>query len=543
MDGLTLFIVIVVIVGVVVYFVAKQPAPPPGPGGSTGPIFDPPQQQQTKLVGEQGPYQGRVIPVSIVRNRPAFSIGRARNNDLVLDGDMVVSGQHAELALAGPDRWVLYDRSRNGTYVNEHRVAHHNLRSGDRIRIGSSVFLFTADGQSLTTPHPSLTGTLQLPFDPNVDLGYYKPIQDLGEGGMARVIKAQDTRNQATVAIKFLIKDNPYIKEKFKYEIRFGKTSQHPHIARIYGGGIGQNGQLYYVAEFIDGWTLYQWLSHQPGPLSPDQTVPIVGQVCDALYYAHNCGVYHRDIKPDNIMLTPQGQVKLIDFGIARIKTMSHETPHGMIVGTPDYISPEQVKGERDLDGRVDVYSLGVVLYQMLTGTLPFVSNNPDPNKRALELCHHHVHTPPPLLRRANQSIPSPMEQVVLRCLEKDKNRRYQNAAELAQAVGYPTRSFTRPEQVGTASVRAQLLIHQTRSAILLNATTTPLHRQNVNPRDQAISRQCHAEITNRNGLYWLSARSKYGAFLNEMRLDQAELLQPGDQIRIGQTLLEFQIA
>ncbi len=523
MDGSSLLIIVFLIVGGAILIATR------GSKFST-----------IRLVGVQGQYQGKNIPISsnLVRRGP-FSVGRSHKNQLVIHNDLV-SREHAQIMLYGPNQWVLYDRgSANGTRVNGERIAQHNLRSGDQIQIGSSVFVFNNNSQPSAIPSPPAVIRQHQPTPPptgfkDIDLRNYEKIQELGAGGAATVFKAKN-RNGELVAIKFLTQPDTYLRQKFQGEIRVGQTLRHPNIARIYGGDIPADGsQPYIVMEYVDGYTLRHLITSQK-QLPPDKIVSVIGQTCDALQYAHQLQVYHRDIKPENIMVNTQNQIKLIDFGVARIASQTTHTADGMIVGTPFYLSYEQAKGH-PVDGRSDIYSLGVVLYEMLTGHVPFFSQD------TLEIVHYHVTQMPMPPSRINPQIPSHLEQITLRCLDKDKNRRFQTPVELAQAIGYT------PQMVGNIDDSIVIrpgpstqIVVSTGHIIPIKSVATQLCRRDINPGDNLISRE-HARVVNHNGRYWLEDLSTNGTFLNGMRIDQQPaLLQPGDRIQVGNTLMRFE--
>ncbi|MGK2858721.1 MAG: serine/threonine-protein kinase [Thermoanaerobaculia bacterium] len=249
----------------------------------------------------------------------------------------------------------------------------------------------------------------------------------LGRGGMGSVYQVRDLESGATLALKILhaAADDPGGSERFRREIGVLAKISHPSIPSIAGSGL-LGDEMYFVAEFVDGKNLRR-IVRESGPFAPDEAARVCAAVADALDEAHRHGVIHRDVKPHNVMIASDGTVRLLDFGVARgvgidMKTI---TATGMIVGTPEYMSPEQFEGHR-VDGRSDIYSLGVVLFELLTGRLPFVADTPV----ALALAHTRDPAPPP--RSIRSEIPAWMNRVVLKCLEKNPADRFPLAADLA---------------------------------------------------------------------------------------------------------------
>lgn len=492
---------------------------------------------------------GPRIGQEFVLRRKDVQIGRKPGSDIWLDEDLV-SWQHAWLAFTD-GQYVLYDQdSTNGTWVNGQRVAQCVIRPGlDQIRVGPSVFVLKIAGQPVPTPSPLPMVTPQkAPVEQVYDFGDYERIATMGRGGAATVYKAISRRDGQMVAIKVLHQLDPYLRAKFKKEGDIGRVLRHPHILRVYGYG-ESHGVLYIVMDFMDGGTVRDRLyPEQSLPL--DQVIIITGQVCDALQYAHQMGVYHRDIKPENIFFSSSGQVKLGDFGIARLARAVTRTASGWLIGTPAYMSYEQAKGH-PIDGRSDIYSLGVVLYEMVTGRCPFMADDP------LRIVDMHIRDGPVPPGRINPAVPSAVESVIMRALEKDRNRRFRTAEEMARALGY-----TGPMHAGEAPVPqpaavavpqapvyvqplpwsgALRLVRTDGMVVPLADRVTWLNRRDVNPNDLEISRQ-HARVVQRGGYHWIEdVGSSNGTFVNGLRIFSPQVLQPGDEIRLGQTVLQVE--
>ncbi len=268
-------------------------------------------------------------------------------------------------------------------------------------------------------------------------LAHYRILSLLGAGGMGEVFLAEDTRLNRKVALKVLLPEVAEDTEKlarFVQEARAASALSHPNAAHIYEIGEA-DGRHFLAMEYIEGHTLETRLTGEPLPLA--EMLAIGTQVADALDAAHARGIVHRDIKPANLMIDPRGNVKVLDFGLAKILPVAGTeipassqlatqflTSGGVVLGTVSYMSPEQALG-RDIDHRTDLFSLGVVLYRMASGKLPFAGTS------AQETLARILQSPPDALGRLNYALPEEFERIVRKCLEKDREKRYQSAKEL----------------------------------------------------------------------------------------------------------------
>jgi len=255
-------------------------------------------------------------------------------------------------------------------------------------------------------------------------LSRYKILSKLGSGGFAEVYKAFDTRMERVVAIKRM-PIGPKTAPRALREARTVALLNHPNIVTLFEFETTQD-YYYLIMEFIEGITLQEVLT-KDGQLSIDQSIAIVSQICQALECAHLNGIIHRDIKPENLMLLPDGRVKVMDFGIARLKNSSL-TREGDIVGTLPFMSPEQCNAE-DVDERTDIFSLGVVLYQMLTGVSPFEAETTGAALFKI------LNSTPLHPAKINAKIPRGLSNAVLKSIEKDPEKRFETAAEMRYKI------------------------------------------------------------------------------------------------------------
>ena len=257
----------------------------------------------------------------------------------------------------------------------------------------------------------------------------YDLLARLGVGFSGEVYKAHDTLLRTTVAIKLLKREiclDEEAVERLRREVLLARDISHPNVLKIYHLGEDQ-GQSYITMAFVEGPDLGKVISAE-APLAPDKAVVIAGKLASALAALHRCNVLHRDIKPSNVLMDEAGEPRIADFGLACLQWAPSITTSGTFLGTPAYASPEQVSGE-SLDPRSDLYSLGVVIFQMVTGSLPFAAES------LRELLLMRLRAQPPIPRDLVPAIPAPLSDLILRCLARDRSQRFQSAGELHSAL------------------------------------------------------------------------------------------------------------
>ncbi len=288
-------------------------------------------------------------------------------------------------------------------------------------------------------------------------VGSYKITEKIGEGGMGAVFKGIDLMLEREVAIKMLrpeLASQPQVVERFRSEAVTLAKLNHPNIATLFSF-LRQGEDFFMVMEFVRGETLDS-LIRRSGAMPCDRAIALLSQALDGIDHAHRMGIIHRDIKPANMMLTETGTLKVMDFGIARVLGTSRMTKQGNIVGTIEYMSPEQVRGQ-ETDARSDIYSLGILLYEMLTGRVPFSSDS------EYDLMRMQIENAPEPPRVFSAQIPQAVEQAIMRSLAKRPDARFQGAAEFRNALsgaagapspsaGVPLPSSPPPTRLGDAA-------------------------------------------------------------------------------------------
>ena len=274
----------------------------------------------------------------------------------------------------------------------------------------------------------------------------YTLLEPIGHGGMAVVYRARQETLDRTVAVKVLSENlaaSPEFMERFRREARTAANLRHPNVITVHDFGEDERGVPFLVLEYIEGPTLADLMD---AGLDDSRVPNLLDQIAAGLDYAHARGVIHRDIKPGNVLLTDDGRAVLADFGLAWLLEGAHLTLTGGVIGTPEYMSPEQAAGE-PIDHRSDVYALGVVLYEMLVGERPFVAETP------IGVLLKHLQDPAPSILDARPDLPAAVGQVLDRCLVKDPAERFASAGELARA--FRDAFLQRPQTAQAADVAA----------------------------------------------------------------------------------------
>jgi serine/threonine protein kinase/Tfp pilus assembly protein PilF len=295
-----------------------------------------------------------------------------------------------------------------------------------------------------------LTETLETPKEElttgSTFAGRYQIIEELGKGGMGKVYKAVDKEINTKVALKLIKPEVAADKktiERFRNELKMARDISHKNVCRMYDLN-KEEGNYYITMEYVPGEDL-KGMIRMMGQLGAGKSISIAKQVCEGLAEAHRLGVVHRDLKPSNIMIDKEGNVRIMDFGIARSLTAKGITGAGVMIGTPEYMSPEQAE-VKEVDRLSDIYSLGVILYEMVTGRAPFIGETP------LGIAMKHKSEVPKDPKEINAQIPEDLSRVILKCLEKDKEKRYQSAGEVRSELtrieeGIPTTERVVPKR------------------------------------------------------------------------------------------------
>lgn len=378
------------------------------------------------------------------------------------------------------------------------------------------------------------------------NVGPYKIMEEVGHGGMATVYKAHHASLDRYVAIKVMdaamSSEHDFI-ERFRREARVIARLDNPHIVPVYDFD-ELNGQPYLVLKFIDGLTLGQRM--KSSPLSMLEVLELVTAVGSGLQYAHNQRILHRDIKPSNVLVAKEGSIYLTDFGLARMVEGNSSLTGDTIVGTPHYISPEQALNAEKLDERTDIYSFGVMIYEMVTGRVPFDADT------AFSIIEDHIYTPPPPPSTIRPELSLEVEDVILKALAKKSTDRYENVSDMVKAF---KQAWIASSDSKTASSSTLDSIPEIPSFFAENGRSFPLNSEKsvigrnsstkniMNEIDltnldikKIISRR-HAMVQRKDDRFLLyDLNSRNGTFVNGERISSREphALKPGDVVEFG---------
>ncbi len=315
---------------------------------------------------------------------------------------------------------------------------------------GDTIYCGKCAAQLLDSKDIEVTETIETPKEEltrgTTFAGRYEIIEELGRGGMGKVYRVEDTELKQEIALKLIkseIATDKNTIERFRNELKIARNIRHKNVCGMFDLGEAK-GSYFITMEYIRGENLKN-LIRKMGQLSAGQATTIAKQVCDGLVEAHRLGIVHRDMKPQNIMIDTEGSARIMDFGIARSLEGKGITGAGVMIGTPEYMSPEQVEG-KEVDPRSDIYSLGVILYEMVTGRVPFEGDTP------FTVGVKHKSETPQNPKDINAQIPDDLSEVILKCLEKEKDKRYQSVGELRSELedikkGIPTTERIVPER------------------------------------------------------------------------------------------------
>ena len=310
-----------------------------------------------------------------------------------------------------------------------------------------------------------------LPPDPLIGTlvdGRYRVISRIARGGMATVYEALDTRLDRTVALKMMstaLAEDPGFVTRFRREARAAAQLSHPHVVGVFDQGEA-DGLPYLAMEYVQGRTLRDVLRDY-GALSPEQALTVLDPVLEALSAAHDAGFVHRDVKPENILISDDGRVKVTDFGLARAVTTTTTATQGMIIGTVAYLSPEHVE-HGDADARSDVYGSGICLFEMVTGQVPFAAENP------ITVAYQHVNADVPAPSSLRRTIPPDVDALVATATRRDPNLRYPDCRAFLADVRRVRRSLPPPQPLSKDSHDTLVVPDDLALAAAAGATPVP---------------------------------------------------------------------
>lgn len=496
------------------------------------------------LIALTGPMRGDRIALA----SGITTIGRGEDQTIRLPDD-TVSRFHAAIkrSLFG---WRIVDcGSTNGTYVNGQRIDKCRIRVNDRIRIGGSEFLVAiSENEPAGTAGDYREEDLQ-DLDRQLRLQSFELVRLVGKGGFSTVYEGRSIPGGERIAVKVpserILGDRRFI-QRFEAEARWCMRLRHPNIIRSFASGRFQNGVPFLVMEYLEGESLRELIDRRA--LTMDLTLEIVNSVIKGLQYAHKKGVIHRDVKPEHIKADGRGNFKLMDFGIAKALGEAGYTLTGMILGTPYYIAPEQALGQ-PVDARADIYSLGAVLYEMVTYRVPFYG---DP----IEVIKKHIRLEPTPPSYFNPQIPPHVEHAIMRALRKDPTQRFQTIEQLAEQLNAGAPAYTSipagatrkilSARTGQAALKIVQGVYGVGTVIpLSDRASITIGRGPGNsvliPWDTTLSKRHARIVVHHDGWLIEDLGSSNGTWVNNLRVATRRLI-PGDRITLGKTTFLFEV-
>lgn len=541
-----LLLILIALIGVIVVAVVVVAAlllRNPSTTGYTGPVTNSMPQAEVQIV--QGTRQGARFPFRANK----LTIGRDTNCDVQLE-EPLVSRLHATIR-SEAGKFILADNnSANGVVIGGQRVFETVLLPGMQFDIGQTRLALVEPGKIaaadlVAPPMTNVNVSAEMRAPNGYDLG-----SRIDKGGQATVYRGTRISDSVPVVIKFLnnmsyTTGGIYFRTKFEQQILMGASIRHPHCVQIFGGDAAAD-PPYMVEEWLSGGSLHERLRSYNLPDA--ELIRVIGEVCDALFYLHQRGIIHRDISPKNIMFDEHNTTRLIDFGIARFISAPTRSDLGLKAGVAIYMSPEQARGDSNkISARSDIYSLGILSYQLFTRRPPFEGND-------LDVLTHQLKTQPVPPIEYNSSMSLALSNAILRALEKDPDRRYQNTEEMARAFGYSAAFKTGSVDVGAvqsikgntvwgSAIRPiRLLNEETGAHVPVNANPMVLTRDLVNRNDHTMSRR-HGQVYFKDNFWWISEvpdkPSANGVFHNGVQVSEPHILTLGDVIRLGKTNLK----
>src|SRR5215210_657162 len=435
---------------------------------------------------------------------------------------------------------------------HRHGDGHHHVDGDERATVCAHGDISDHDGHTRASWAGVGAAATKRGVEQRVDVGQeiggYAITGRIGEGGMGAVFLAEERGSGRPVALKILLSeaaDNEEFRRRFERESQYASSLNHPNIVRVYEFG-ESDGVAFMAMEYVPGRDLTSELAE--GTLAPERTIEVLAQVASALDAVHATGLFHRDVKPANVLIgadpdTGALRCRLTDFGLSKRPSQDSSplTSAGFFVGTCQYVAPEQILADKELDHRVDVYSLGCLLYECLAGEPPFK------RPREEQVLYAHIQDPPPKLSQVRPDLPAEVDAVIERALAKKPEERYPSCGELVEAARAALLPNGAAEPSPMDCLRLRVTAGNAQGSEIQISEELVIGRQASEEgqlgQDAEISRE-HARIA-RSGDHFVveDLGSTNGTFLNGRRIVKEELLSPGDRIQVGATTLVVQVS